>query len=367
MSSAKKAAAPKKATGSKKAADAGTRAASVQSQAPAKREAHPPAESGAKLPVPSKAQAPAKSEARPPAVRTSQPPAKNTATAGATAQTQNPKLAGNPYLPAPATVAEIIRETAQIVTLRLVLDDTEHMRTFSFRPGQVGQLSVFGSGESTFVINSPPSQKDYLQFSVMKAGEVSGAIHKLSAGDKVGLRAPLGNSFPFEAWKGKDVFFIGGGIGMAPIRTIMLHLLDNTEDYGAVSLLYGARSPKDMAYDYELDGWLRHKHLRATLTVDTPAEGWKHTVGLIPKVLTDLKPDPKNAVAVLCGPPSMIKFTLQALQALGFLDEQVFTTLEKRMKCGIGICGRCNIGHKYVCVDGPVFSLAALKNLPDEL
>jgi NAD(P)H-flavin reductase len=241
------------------------------------------------------------------------------------------------------------------------------MKDFAFKPGQVGQLSVFGVGEATFVINSPPSRKEYLQMSVMKAGEVTGALHKLAAGDKVGLRAPLGNFFPYEAWKGKDVFFVGGGIGMAPIRSIMLHLLDNARDYGKISLLYGARSPLDMAYGYELDEWLNSGKLDATLTIDAPFEGWKHKVGLIPNVLLELAPTPRNCVAVLCGPPIMIKFTLQALQKLAFPDERIFTTLEKRMKCGVGICGRCNIGHKYVCVDGPVFSLAELKELPDEL
>jgi NAD(P)H-flavin reductase len=317
----------------------------------AKRDSPPPAQSEAGLPV--------KKEAQLPAVQTV-PTRKADASAKG-------GLGENPYLPEVATVAERIQETALIVTLRLVLDDSAKMHAFTFKPGQVGQLSVFGAGEATFVINSPPSQKNYLQMSVMKAGEVTSAIHKLAAGDKVGLRAPLGNSFPYEQWKGKEVFFIGGGIGMAPIRTIMLHLLDNRQAYGKISLLYGARSPKDMAYGYELDGWLHSRDLDATLTIDAPFEGWNHRVGLIPNVLLDLAPKPENSIAVLCGPPIMIKFTLQALQKLGFPDERIFTTLEKRMKCGIGICGRCNIGHKYVCVDGPVFSLAELKELPDEL
>ena len=141
-----------------------------------------------------------------------------------------PMLAGNPYAPLPATVREIISETANIKTLRVVLDDEERMASFTFEPGQVGQLSVFGVGEATFVINSPPSQKDYLQFSVMRAGEVTAAIHKLSPGDKVGVRAPLGNFFPWQDWKGKSIFFVGGGIGMAPIRTIMLHVLERKAD-----------------------------------------------------------------------------------------------------------------------------------------
>lgn len=281
--------------------------------------------------------------------------------------TPRPMPQGNPYLPMPATVKEVIRETANIVTLRVVLDDPEVMRNFHHEPGQVGQLSVFGSGESTFVINSPPSQKEYLQFSVMMAGEVTTAIHRLTAGEAVGVRAPLGNYFPYQQWKGKNVFFIGGGIGMAPIRTIMLHLLENKKDYGKISLLYGARSPKDMAYSSELDDWLSNPDLDCTLCIDAPFEGWQHKVGLIPNVLKELAPSPDNTVAVLCGPPIMIKFTLQALEALKFEPENIVTTLEKRMKCGIGICGRCNIGGHYVCIDGPVFTQKQLMALPPEL
>ena len=281
--------------------------------------------------------------------------------------TPRPHPQGNPYAPMPATVMEVIQETGNIRTLRVVLDDADAMKNFRYEPGQVGQLSVFGAGESTFVINSPPSCKDYLQFSVMQAGEVTAAIHRLNPGDKVGVRAPLGNYFPYEQWKGKNVFFVGGGIGMAPIRTIMLHLLENKKDYGKISLLYGARSPRDMAYSYELQGWLDNPDLDCTLCIDNPFEGWQHKVGLIPNVLTELQPSPDNAVAVLCGPPIMIKFTLQALEKLGFAPENIVTTLEKRMKCGIGICGRCNIGSHYVCIDGPVFTLAQLQTLPPEL
>ena len=322
----------------------------------------------AQVPAKSVSRVPAKSEARLPIKKETQLPApKVEVPARAAGVPAKAESGANPYLPEVATVVERIQETPLIVTLRLVLDNPVKMKSFTFEPGQVGQLSVFGAGEATFVINSPPSQKEYLQMSVMKAGEVTGAIHKLAAGDKVGLRAPLGNYFPYEQWKGKDVFFVGGGIGMAPIRTIMLHLLDNAAEYGKISLLYGARSPNDMAYGYELDAWLKSGNLDTTLTIDAPFEGWRHKVGLIPNVLLELAPKPQNCLAVLCGPPIMIKFTLQALKKLEFPDENIFTTLEKRMKCGIGICGRCNIGHKYVCVDGPVFSLAELKELPDEL
>jgi len=273
----------------------------------------------------------------------------------------------NPYLPQMATLVEVIEETPNIKTFRVVLDDEEKMQNFSFRPGQVGQLSVFGVGESTFVINSSPTRMEYLQFSVMRVGEVTTRLHQLRPGDKVGVRAPLGNGFPVETMRGKNIVFIGGGIGMAPLRTLFVYMLDNRADFGDITLLYGARTPVDMTYKAELPEWLARSDVRTVLTVDAEYPGWEHRVGLIPNVLLDLAPSPENTVAVTCGPPIMIKFTLQALKKLGFEDDQIITTLEKRMKCGVGLCGRCNIGTKYVCVDGPVFTYAQLKELPSEL
>jgi len=275
--------------------------------------------------------------------------------------------AKNLYLPEMGTIQKIIRETHNIMTFQVVLNNPQAMRNFSFQPGQVAQLSVFGIGEATFVINSPPSRMDYLQFSVMRTGEVTSALHGLREGDQVGVRAPLGNSFPYKEMKGKDIIFIGGGIGMAPLRTLLLYMLDNRKDYGEITLLYGARTPNDMAYGYELPGWLGREDMNTHLTIDNEYPGWEHRVGLIPNVLLDIAPSAENSVAVTCGPPIMIKFTLQALEKLGFQDEQIVTTLEKRMKCGVGICGRCNIGASYVCVDGPVFTRAQLKLLPNEL
>ena len=273
----------------------------------------------------------------------------------------------NPYLPDMATIVEVIQETHNIKTFRVVINNEERMKAFTFRPGQVGQLSVFGVGESTFVINSSPTRMDYLQFSVMRVGEVTTRLHQLQPGDQIGVRAPLGNSFPVEELKGKNIVFIGGGIGMAPLRTLFVYMLDNRKDYKDISLLYGARSPADLTYKAELPEWTSRKDVNTVLTIDNPAEGWEHKVGLIPNVLLEMNPSPKNTVAVTCGPPIMIKFTLQALKKLGFADENIITTLEKRMKCGVGICGRCNIGTKYVCLDGPVFTYAQLKELPSEL
>ena len=273
----------------------------------------------------------------------------------------------NPYLPEVATILETVQETHNIKTFRVRFDDEAKMKAFTFEPGQVGQLSAPGIGESTFVINSPPTRMDYLQFSVMRAGEVTAKLHTLTAGDKIGVRAPLGNSFPVADMKGKDIVFVGGGIGMAPLRTLFLYMLDNRADFGKIRLLYGARSPLDMAFSAELPEWTGRSDIETTLTIDREAEGWEHKVGLIPNVLLEMAPAADNCVAITCGPPIMIKFTLEALKKLGFADEQIVTTLEKRMKCGIGICGRCNIGSSYVCVDGPVYTYAQLKQLPNEL
>ncbi len=266
-----------------------------------------------------------------------------------------------------ATVIEIVNETANIKTFRIRLNDKAAMNSLTFKPGQVGQLSLFGIGESTFVINSSPTRMEYLQFSILKVGEVTQKLHQLKVGDQIGVRAPLGNAFPCEKMKGKDILFIGGGIGMAPLRTLLVYMLDNRDDYGKITLLYGGRSPGDMAFQEDLHEWTSRKDMETVLTIDNPFEGWDFEVGLIPNILLDMAPSPENCVAVTCGPPIMIKFTINALKKLSFPDEAILTTLERRMKCGVGLCGRCNIGEKYVCVDGPVFTWAELKLLPSEL
>lgn len=272
----------------------------------------------------------------------------------------------NPYLPELVKITKVIDETPNIKSFQVVFKDPERMKSFNFQPGQVGQLSIFGVGESTFVINSPPTRMDYLQFSVMKAGEVTAAIHNLFEGDEIGLRAPLGNCFPYEEMKGKNILFIGGGIGLAPLRTLILFMLDNRADYKDVTIIYGSRTPPDLCYKDELKEWEERSDVNLILTVDNEYPGWDKRTGFVPTVLNEVAPSPENTVAITCGPPIMIKFVLQNLDKLGFKDEDVITTLEKRMKCGIGLCGRCNIGPKYVCKDGPVFSLAQLKALPPD-
>jgi sulfhydrogenase subunit gamma (sulfur reductase) len=277
------------------------------------------------------------------------------------------RLAGNPYLPETATVVKIIDETPTIKTFRMRYDDPVVREKFTFAPGQVGQLGIFGVGESTFAISSKPSEKEFIQFSVMKAGEVTKALHNLSEGDKVGIRAPMGCGFPVEAWKGKSILFVMGGIGAAALRATIFHVLEHRADYDRVTILYGARTPLDLTYKYDITRWESLKDVDTVITVDREFPGWSGRVGMVPMVLEEMAPKPHDTIAITCGPPIMIRFALQSLQKLEFPDEQVYTTLEKRMKCGIGVCGRCNLGPKYVCVDGPVFTLAELRGLPDEL
>jgi NAD(P)H-flavin reductase len=231
----------------------------------------------------------------------------------------------------------------------------------------VGQFGVFGVGEATFAITSKPSEKEFIQFSVMKAGEVTSAIHNLSEGDKVGIRAPMGCGFPVDAWKGKKILYVMGGIGSAALKATIEYTLEHRADYAGISILYGATAPENFTYQYDIDEWQKRSDIDLTLTIDRECDGWQCDVGLVPHVLERMNPDPDNTVAITCGPPIMIKFALASFKKLGFGDDQTYTTLEKRMKCGIGICGRCNVGPKYVCVDGPVFSLAELGELPDEL
>ncbi len=270
----------------------------------------------------------------------------------------------NPYLPELATIKHIIEETPNIKSFQVVFNDPERMDSFKYEPGQVGQLSVFGVGESTFVINSPPTRMEYLQFSVMKAGEVTAALHELYPGDQIGVRAPLGNWFPYESMKGKKILFVGGGIGMAPLRTLILYMLDNRQDYKDITIIYGARTPPDLCFKDDLKEWESRSDLELILTVDAEFPGWDKRVGFVPTVLNEVAPSPDDTIAITCGPPIMIKYVLQNLAQLKFPDENIITTLEARMKCGIGICGRCNLGSKYICKDGPVFSLAQLNELP---
>lgn len=270
----------------------------------------------------------------------------------------------NVYIPKLAKIIEIKEEVGGSRPIKSFRTYFINKNDFSHRCGQSAMISVLGKGESMISISSSPLVKDYLQFSILKMGRVTTALHEMQVGNVIGIRGPYGNGFPIEEWKGKNLVFIGGGIGLAPIWSVLNTALGKREDYGDLMLIYGARTSKDLVFNDELKEL--KKKITVFLSVDVQEEGWKEFVGFVPQNVTDKKPSPKNTITVTCGPPIMIKFVIKALKDLGFEDEQIYTTVENKMKCGIGKCGRCNIGKHYVCKDGPVYSWAQLKNLPQE-
>ena len=279
------------------------------------------------------------------------------------------RACSNPLLPHIATIKSIRQETSDVKTFQMVFDDLAIAESFVHKPGQVSLISVFGEGEATISITSSPTGKGFLEFSIKKVGRLTSVLHELEAGAKVAVRGPYGNSFPYEAMKGKDLLFVGGGIGLAPLRSLIDFVLaeENRHAYGNVEVLYGARSRADLCFKEDLFiKWPSCKNTKVYTTIDREEPDWCGHVGFVPAYLEELKPLSANKIAITCGPPVMIKFILRSLQKLGFTDEQIITTLEMKMKCGIGKCGRCNIGSKYVCLDGPVFTLKQLKELPPE-
>jgi len=228
-------------------------------------------------------------------------------------------------------------------------------------------VSHFGFGECFFAISSAPTKKEYIEVSVMKLGKVTSALHECEIGDTLGVRGPYGNNFDVKGWEGKNLVFIGGGIGQAPLRSLINYVVDNRKNYGKIDVIYGARSTNDICFKPEFEELEKRKDVNVHLSIDKEEKGWKKFVGFVPDNLLKIKPSPKNTIAITCGPPIMIKFVIQNLLKIGFSEDQIFTTLEMRMKCGIGKCGRCNIGNLYVCKDGPVFSYDQLKNLKGEM
>ena len=277
------------------------------------------------------------------------------------------QLLVDPMKPNLATITGIRNLATGIKLLQFTLDDADVSQAFDYQPGQFVELSAFGVGESPFGITSTRGRGEQVEVAVNRIGTVTDAIHRLDLGDKVGIRGPLGNGFPMEQFKGKDVVVLGGGIGGAPLRPVIQTILDHRSDYGQLSIFWAARTPDLLVFTDEYDDWRAQPNAELHLTVDVRTPEWPHKEGLITTLVEGVGPSADNAITITCGPPIMIRFVLQSLQKLQFSDEQIYTTLEKRMKCGIGICGRCNVGPKYVCVDGPVFSLAELNELPDEL
>ncbi len=277
-------------------------------------------------------------------------------------------MSSNTYKPFIMKIEKITEEAPLVKTFRLNFISDADREAFNFRAGQFGEYSIFGEGESTFCIASSPTRKDYIECTFRQVGRVTSALARKEEGDIIGFRGPYGNTFPLDKWKGKNLLFIAGGIALPPLRCVIWNALDLRGHFNDVTVLYGARTVDDLVYKQELDDWGKRADMKLVTTVDPGGEtpDWKGKIGFVPTVLEQMAPSKDNTVAIVCGPPIMIKFTFPVLAKYGFTPEQIFTTLENRMKCGVGKCGRCNVGSVFVCKDGPVFTYEQLLKMPTE-
>ena len=269
------------------------------------------------------------------------------------------------YLPEMATAqkSEPMTELERFVELKL-----DSGKELGHLPGQFVEVSIPGIGEAPISISSSPTHSGSFQMVVRNAGTVTRAIHSLKPGDKVGIRGPFGTHFPVDSlMKGKDIIFICGGLGLVPVRSAINYVLDNREDYGDVQILFGARTPADRLFIDEVVEWTSKENVNYMETVDRGDEQWKGNVGVITTLMTDMMLDQAKTIAIICGPPVMYKFAILSLKNMGMADQNIYMSLERNMKCGVGKCGHCQINHLYVCQDGPVFRWADISEVPEAI
>ncbi|MBU4346291.1 MAG: FAD/NAD(P)-binding protein [Candidatus Omnitrophica bacterium] len=266
----------------------------------------------------------------------------------------------NIYKPIEAILEDIIVESPTIKTF--VLRPKE---PFAFKTGQFIELTLPGIGEAPFTPSSSPNIKDKIEVTVMNVGRVTGLLHNIAKNVTLGIRGPYGKGYPLDRFEGKDVLIVGGGVGLAPLRSLLFSLFEQIERYNKVVLCYGARTPEDIIYKKSISDWAKKKKVNVVTTVDVGDSNWKGNVGLVTTILKDLPINLKRAVSIVCGPPIMMKFTTLKLLDLGFKPEDLYLSMEKNMSCGLGKCGHCRIGKFYACKDGPVFTYDMLKDIPD--
>ncbi len=272
----------------------------------------------------------------------------------------------NPYVPYKVRIDKVVVENddKDLKTFRFAFFDKADEQKFAHKCGQFAMLHVAGAGEIPIGIASSPLDKGYVEFTVKRypAGLVTSALHDMTEGDTMGVRGPLGNSFPLENLKGRNILIVGGGFAFTTLRSTIRYLLSDSvrKDFGSITIIYGARSPGELLYKEELAQWQKRSDIATHITVDKGDATWKGREGFVPAVVSQVAPSSANAHCIVCGPPIMLKFTMPPLLSLGFTPESIITSQERKMSCGIGKCGRCNIGPKYVCKHGPVFTYAQM-------
>ncbi|RJX31825.1 MAG: heterodisulfide reductase subunit F [Desulfurivibrio sp.] len=273
------------------------------------------------------------------------------------------------YLPYPVRIDDITVETedGNLKTFKLVFENEAQQKAWKHVPGQFAMLSLAGQGEIPIGIASSPTEQGHLLFTVNRAGKVTTALHQMHPGARMGVRGPLGNGFPIDTeMKGKNIVIIAGGFAVTTLRATLIYLMEHRRDYGKITFIYGARTPGMLLYQKELQEWAKRDDVELHITVDREAPGWNGLVGFVPTIAGQVAPSPENSVALICGPPIMIKFTMPPLEKIGWTDDQVYLSLENRMKCGEGLCCHCNVGPTLVCKDGPVFTRSQVRQLPLE-
>lgn len=266
-----------------------------------------------------------------------------------------------------AEITNVIRLTKMEKLFHVrICDDAERQR-FTFLPGQFVMVEVPGYGEIPISISSSPSNKGYIELCIRKAGTVTGALHRARRGAKVGIRGPFGTHFPLEQMTGQSILLIAGGLGLAPLRAPIYYVTENRTEFKDVHILYGTKSPEQLLFDYQYESWRRIDDVNIQIIVEQPDDAWDGPVGLLTELLDDIRVDPDETFAIVCGPPVMFKFVCQRLSAMGIPMDRMFVSLERRMHCGMGKCCRCNVGSTYTCTDGPVFDYWTVINLKEAI
>lgn len=267
-------------------------------------------------------------------------------------------------LPSVATILDCRTETPDTKTFVIRLRDPAEHEQLDFRPGQFLELSVFGAGEAPFCFASSPTRRQNVHVTVRRCGHLTDALHLLYPGDEVGVRGPCGNGFDVDAARGHDLVFVAGGIGLPPLRGLIWNVLDRRDEFGNITILYGARTPADLVYKPELREWAEeYENVTVKLTVDRGDETWQGRVGVVPVLFDDVDLKPDSSIAYVCGPPVMIGFVVQDLVQRGFAEERIISTLERMMQCGVGKCNHCCVGDHYLCRDGPVFNYKQIREM----
>ena len=271
------------------------------------------------------------------------------------------------YVPEIATITKIEQMSPTEKLFDIKIDNPESQKAFDFLPGQFVELTVFGLGEAPFSIPSSPNNKDYFQLCIRDIGNVSGALHRMKPGDKIGIRGPFGKGyFPFEKMKGKDVIIVVGGLGLAPVMPLIHTILEDRENYKRLVIIYGSTDPENILFKKEIEDWKKRDDIELCLTVDNPDEEWQGEVGVCTNLIPGIDCD-SDSYAVVCGPPVMYKFVVSEFEKKCIKPENIFLSLERRMECGVGKCNHCHVGNKLSCIDGPVFSLWEIRNLKEAI